>query len=174
MLTSLLPTTERALLRRLAVEQREGRVPSLIAGLVRDGRTIWVGTRGRVGDAAPTSNTQYRVGSITKTFIAVLVMRLRDEGRLDLADKLDDHVPGTSIGNRSITELLTHSSGLTATTRSTGRTTPRRCARGWSASPTSPRPRRAWASTRTRSATGCGRWPRSSRWNWTTRTPGSP
>ncbi|MFD0491025.1 serine hydrolase domain-containing protein [Saccharopolyspora spinosporotrichia] len=114
MLTSLLPTTERALLRRLAVEQREGRVPSLIAGLVRDGRTIWVGTRGRVGDAAPTSNTQYRVGSITKTFIAVLVMRLRDEGRLDLADKLDDHVPGTSIGNRSITELLTHSSGLTA------------------------------------------------------------
>ena len=113
-MTSLLPTTERALLRRLAIEQRDGRVPSLIAGLVRDGETIWVDARGQVDGAAPTADTQYRVGSITKTFVAVLVLRLRDEGKLDLADRLDQHLPGTSVGNRSITDLLSHSSGLTA------------------------------------------------------------
>lgn len=113
-MTSLLPSTQRALLRRLAVEQSENRVPSLIAGLIRDGETIWVDTRGQVGGRPSTTDTQYRVGSITKTFIAVLVMRLRDEGRLDLADKLDEYVPGTSIGKQSIGEILSHSSGLTA------------------------------------------------------------
>ncbi|GAA0515956.1 serine hydrolase [Saccharopolyspora subtropica] len=114
MLTSLLPSTERALLRRLAVEQSQNRIPSLIAGLVRDGETIWVDSRGKVEGQPSTTDTQYRIGSITKTFVAVLVMRLRDEGRLDLADKLDEHVTGTSIGNRNIGEILSHSSGLTA------------------------------------------------------------
>lgn len=113
-MTSLLPSTQRALLRRLAVEQSENRVPSLIAGLIRDGETIWVDTRGQVGGRPSTTDTQYRVGSITKTFVAVLVMRLRDEGRLDLADKLDEYVPGTSIGKQSIGQILSHSSGLTA------------------------------------------------------------
>ncbi|MCI2416665.1 beta-lactamase family protein [Saccharopolyspora sp. K220] len=113
-MTSLLPSTQRALLRRLAVEQSENRVPSLIAGLIRDGATIWVDTRGRVGGCSSTTDTQYRIGSITKTFVAVLVMRLRDEGRLDLVDKLDEYVPGTSIGKRSISEILSHSSGVTA------------------------------------------------------------
>ncbi|MGP4020469.1 serine hydrolase domain-containing protein [Saccharopolyspora sp. 5N708] len=113
-MTSLLPSTQRALLRRLAVEQSENRVPSLIAGLIRDGATIWVDTRGKVGGCPSTTDTQYRIGSITKTFVAVLVMRLRDEGRLDLVDKLDEYVPGTSVGKRSIGEILSHSSGLTA------------------------------------------------------------
>ncbi|WP_190821564.1 serine hydrolase domain-containing protein [Saccharopolyspora pogona] len=113
-MTSLLPSTQRALLRRLAVEQSENRVPSLIAGLIRDGETIWVDTRGQVGGRPSTTDTQYRVGSITKTFVAVLVMRLRDESRLDLTDKLDEYVPGTSIGKQSIGEILSHSSGLTA------------------------------------------------------------
>ncbi|MGI8308085.1 serine hydrolase domain-containing protein [Saccharopolyspora hattusasensis] len=113
-MTSLLPSTQRALLRRLAVEQSENRVPSLIAGLIRDGETIWVDTRGQVGGRPSTTDTQYRVGSITKTFVAVLVMRLRDESRLDLADKLDEYVPGTSIGKQSIGQILSHSSGLTA------------------------------------------------------------
>lgn len=113
-MTSLLPTTQRALLRRLAVEQSENRVPSLIAGLVRDGDTIWIDSRGSVAKQPPHSDMQYRIGSITKTFVAVLVMRLRDEGRLNLGDRIDDHVPGTAVGNRSIEHLLSHSSGLTA------------------------------------------------------------
>lgn len=109
-----MPTTQRALLRRVAVEQRENRIPSLIAAVVRDGEVSWLGARGFVGGAPPTADTQYRIGSITKTFVAVLVMRLRDEGRLDLSDKLDDHLPGTAAGRWSIAELLSHSTGLRA------------------------------------------------------------
>jgi CubicO group peptidase (beta-lactamase class C family) len=110
----LLPTTERALLRRLAVEQSHNRVPSVIAALVRDGQRIWADTRGQVDDQPATVDTQYRIGSITKTFVAVLVMRLRDEGKLDLSDKIDDYVPGTAVGDRSIAQVLSHASGLSA------------------------------------------------------------
>ena len=45
-----------------------------------------------------TSNTQYAVASITKTFTAAAVMQLRDEGKLDLDDPLERHLPGTTHG----------------------------------------------------------------------------
>ena len=111
---ALLPSTERALSRRIAVEQAERRAPSLVAAVVRDGRMVWAGGRGRVDGAEPTADTQYRIGSISKTFTAVLVLRLRDEGRLDLSDPLEAHLPGTPVGDRSIAQLLSHASGLTA------------------------------------------------------------
>ncbi|MEV4075248.1 serine hydrolase domain-containing protein [Nonomuraea fuscirosea] len=104
----------RALMRRLAVEQAECRVPSLTAAIVRDGRTAWFGGRGRVGDAAPTAATQYRIGSITKSMVAVVVMRLRDEGALRLNDPLEEHLPGTRLGHLTIAQLLSHTAGLTA------------------------------------------------------------
>lgn len=110
----MLQTTEYALLRRVAVEQSEARAPSLTAGVVRDGESTWFGARGKVDGRAPTADTQYRIGSITKTFVAVLVMRLRDEGRLDLNDPLDEHVPGTSFGGVTIAQLLSHTAGLTS------------------------------------------------------------
>jgi CubicO group peptidase (beta-lactamase class C family) len=106
--------TARALLRRLAVEQAECRVPSLTAAIVRDGRTAWFGGRGRVGDTPPTPATQYRLGSITKSMLAVVVMRLRDEGALDLNDTLDTHLPGTRHGRLTVAQLLSHTAGLTA------------------------------------------------------------
>ncbi|GII51927.1 serine hydrolase [Planotetraspora thailandica] len=110
----VLEATARALLRRLAEEQAGSRVPSVVAALVRDGETVWFGGRGRVGEERPGEHTQYRIGSITKSMIAVLVMRLRDEGRLDLLDPLDKHLPGTPIGDVTIAQLLSHTSGLTA------------------------------------------------------------
>ncbi|WP_432934043.1 serine hydrolase domain-containing protein [Microbispora sp. CA-135349] len=110
----VLEGTARALLRRLAAEQAESRVPSLVAAIVRDGEIAWFGARGRVGDEPPTRDTQYRIGSITKTFVATAVMRLRDEGRLDLLDPLDKHVPGTPLGDVTVAQLLSHSGGLTA------------------------------------------------------------
>jgi CubicO group peptidase (beta-lactamase class C family) len=110
----MLHTTEFALLRRIAAAQAESRAPSLVAAVVRDGVVVWTGARGKVDGQTPTTDTQYRIGSITKTFIAVLVMRLRDEGKLDLNDSLDKHLPGTSFGDVTVGQLLSHTGGLTS------------------------------------------------------------
>ena len=64
----------------------------------------------------PDGDVQYRIGSITKTFTAVLVMRLRDEGLLDLADPLEKHLPGTGVGEVTVVDLLAHRAGLAAET----------------------------------------------------------
>ncbi|MBB2915301.1 CubicO group peptidase (beta-lactamase class C family) [Streptosporangium becharense] len=110
----VLESTARALLRRIAVEQAEGRLPSLTAAVVRDGELAWFGSRGKVDGAAPTTATQYRIGSITKSLVATVVMRLRDEGRIELLDPIGKHVPGTQIGEVTVAQLLSHTSGLSA------------------------------------------------------------
>ncbi|GHE42230.1 serine hydrolase [Streptomyces longispororuber] len=112
----LLPSTRRALLHRIATAQTEGRAPSLVAAVVRGGELVWTGARTSVDGHAPDQNVQYRIGSITKTFTAVLVMRLRDEGLLDLSDPLEKHLPDTGVGEVTIAELLAHRGGLAAET----------------------------------------------------------
>jgi CubicO group peptidase (beta-lactamase class C family) len=101
---------------RLSREQFERRLPSVVAGLVRDGELIWSGGRGRVDGRTPDAGVQYRCGSITKTFIAVSVMRLRDEGTLRLRDTVDRFLPDTGIGELTVAQLLSHSAGLRAET----------------------------------------------------------
>ncbi|MFF3055111.1 serine hydrolase domain-containing protein [Streptomyces sp. NPDC057909] len=110
----LLPGTQRALLHRIATAQAEGRAPSIVAAVQRQGRTLWSGSRSCVDGHAPDADTQFRIGSLTKTFTAVLVLRLRDEGLLDLDDPLEKHLPGTGVGGVSILQLLGHSAGLGA------------------------------------------------------------
>ncbi|THA62420.1 class A beta-lactamase-related serine hydrolase [Streptomyces sp. A0642] len=110
----LLPSTQRALLHRIATAQAEGRSPSLVAAVRRQGRVVWNGSRTCVDGHAPDSDTQFRIGSLTKTFTAVLVLRLRDEGLLDLADPLEKHLPGTGAGDVTLHQLLGHSAGLGA------------------------------------------------------------
>ena len=110
----LLPATRRALLHRIAVAQAEGRAPSLVATVLRGGAAVWTGARSAVDGAVPDETVQFRIGSITKTFTAVLVLRLRDEGVLDLGDRLEKHLPATGAGEATIAELLAHSSGLAA------------------------------------------------------------
>jgi CubicO group peptidase (beta-lactamase class C family) len=115
---SLLPATGRALLHRIAVGQAGGRTPSLVGAVARDGRQAWCGARSMLEGHEPDGDTQYRIGSLTKTFVAVLVMRLRDEGRLDLADPLGKHLDGLDHpgANATIAQLLSHTAGLPSET----------------------------------------------------------
>ncbi|WP_079146154.1 serine hydrolase domain-containing protein [Streptomyces lydicus] len=112
----LLPQTRRALLRRLAGGQAEGRAPSMMGAVVRDGRAVWTGARSSVEGEVPHPDVQYRIGSLTKTFVAVLVMRLRDEGLLRLADPVGKHLEGTPVPDATVAQLLAHSAGLAAET----------------------------------------------------------
>ena len=108
--TTLLEPTARALLARTARAQRTSRVPSLTAGVVRGGGLAWSAGVGAVQD--PHTDVQHRLGSISKTVTAVAVLRLRDEGLLDLDDPLERHVPGTPFGARTVGQLLSHTAGL--------------------------------------------------------------
>ncbi len=114
------PATTRVLSQRLAVEQSKQRLPSIAAGIVRDGAIVWsdaVGTLdGRADGPAPTTDTQYRIGSISKTFVGVEVLRLRDAGRLDLGDAIGTHLPEVPFPQVTVAQLLTHTSGLQAET----------------------------------------------------------
>lgn len=114
------PSTGRALDLTLARLQKESRLPSAVAGIVRGGTLTWsgaVGTLdGRAGGEPADTDTQYRMGSITKTFVAVAVMQLRDAGRLDLSDRFEEHVPGSSVGRATIAQLLSHAAGVQAET----------------------------------------------------------
>jgi CubicO group peptidase (beta-lactamase class C family) len=96
------------------VEQRDKRYPSLAAAVMRDGELIWekaVGAADVEAGVDATPDTQYRIGSITKTFTAAAIMQLRDAGKLDLEDTLDEHVDGAAY-SPSIRRLLSHASGL--------------------------------------------------------------
>jgi CubicO group peptidase (beta-lactamase class C family) len=105
--------------RRLVRErQAKDRVPSIVATVVRDGRALFTEA---VGVADPfrggrpevtTSGMSYRIGSITKTFTATLVLQLRDAGRLGLDDRLADHLDVPRHGGATIRLLLSHLSGL--------------------------------------------------------------
>jgi CubicO group peptidase (beta-lactamase class C family) len=104
---------------RLAVGQAQGRTPSLVGAVVRDGRPVWTGSQSMVDGHAPDADTQYRIGSITKTFVAVLVMRLRDEGLLELTDPVGRHLPGVDgAAGVTVGHLLAHTSGIASETPS--------------------------------------------------------
>jgi CubicO group peptidase (beta-lactamase class C family) len=95
-------------------EQREKRLPSLAAAVLRDGELVWetaVGVADAESGLEATPDTQYRVGSITKTFTATAIMQLRDAGKLDLEDALDRHVEGAAH-RPTIRRLLSHASGI--------------------------------------------------------------
>src|SRR3954470_18953472 len=109
------PETLAAELARLvAQEQRKSRLPSVAAAVLRDGEIVWETAIG-VADVAEqreaTTDTQYRLGSITKTFTAAAIMQLRDEGKLDLEDTLDKYVEGAAHAP-TLRRLLSHTSGL--------------------------------------------------------------
>jgi D-alanyl-D-alanine carboxypeptidase len=115
-MTPVTDLTARRLEAVLAEEQRQGRVPSVVAALVRDGSLVWEGSRGEATGApgARPADLQYRIGSITKTMTAVVVLQLRDEGRLGLNDPVASYLPELGRDDVTVRMLLSHSSGLAA------------------------------------------------------------
>jgi CubicO group peptidase (beta-lactamase class C family) len=110
---------QRLLAARAAEEQADHRLPSLAAGLARRGALVWSGGRGRIDGAngpVPDADVQYRAGSITKTFVAVAVLRLRDEGKLDLSDPVGQYLDAADVSHLTVGQLLSQTSGLRAET----------------------------------------------------------
>ena len=94
----------------------------MAVGVVRNGRLDFFYPHG-VADIASntpiTEDTVFRIASITKTFTAIAVMQLWEQGRVDLDAPANDYLRAfqlvpTKAGHRPATlrHLLTHTSGL--------------------------------------------------------------
>src|SRR5215213_5305143 len=97
--------------------------PGAVLGVILDGELVWVkaaGVREQTGNAAVTNDTVFRIASMTKSFTAMAIMKLRDEGKLSLEDRVSRYVPAladlpypTSDSQvLTIRHLLTHSEGF--------------------------------------------------------------
>ena len=90
--------------------------PGIAAGVWQDGVGSFemaVGVADRASGRPLTLGDRFRIGSITKTLTATLVLQLVERGRLGLGDRLSEYVPGVPLGGRiTIRELLDMTSGI--------------------------------------------------------------
>ncbi|WP_170227704.1 serine hydrolase domain-containing protein [Mucilaginibacter frigoritolerans] len=90
--------------------------------ILKDGKLIWLHAYGfakREGETPADTNTIYRIGSITKTFTAVLLMQLVQEGKIELDDPVEHYLPEikklngyADAGTITFRQLASHTSGL--------------------------------------------------------------
>ncbi len=77
---------------------------------------LWTGVVGKASlrpDRSVTPQTAFVAGSVTKTFVAAVVLMLVEEGRLSLSSRLSRWMPGLPYAKRiTIRHLLTHTSGI--------------------------------------------------------------
>ncbi|WP_344963216.1 serine hydrolase domain-containing protein [Streptomyces thioluteus] len=85
------------------------------------GHDTWAGRAGTADLATgrqPRADDRFRAGSITKTFVATVVLQLEAEGKLSLDDTVDHWLPGVVRGNGhdgnriTVRQLLNHTSGI--------------------------------------------------------------
>jgi CubicO group peptidase (beta-lactamase class C family) len=99
-------------------------VPGAAVALIEGGAVTWMrgyGFADAVAARPVTPETEFNVGSISKTPTAWGVMRLVEEGKVDLDRPIDTylrhwHLPSSSFDNAQVTvrRLLSHTAGISA------------------------------------------------------------
>ncbi len=101
----------------------ERHVPGLVWGIVQDGRLVHLSTMG-VQDLEQrrpvTGDSTFRIASMSKVFTALAILKLRDEGRLELDALAETYVPElrnwryptTDSPRIRVHDLLSHTGGL--------------------------------------------------------------
>src|SRR5439155_10273285 len=96
------------------------RLPALSIALVDDQRIVWARGFGFADPKAKkpaTAETVYRVGSVSKLFTDIAIMRLVEQGKLDLDAPVTKYLPDFKPVNPydkpiTLRQLMTHRSGL--------------------------------------------------------------
>ena len=98
----------------------KSKLPGLSAAVVRGEEIIWkrgFGFRDLAHGLAATPHTLYAIASVTKSFTCIAIMQLQEQGKLNLDDPIDMHIPFSlqSAGEPvRIGHLMSHSSGIPA------------------------------------------------------------
>ncbi|MGW2402526.1 serine hydrolase domain-containing protein [Kitasatospora sp. NPDC001664] len=95
----------------------EGGSTAVLGRVVENGRTLWQGAAGKADLDRGTparADGRFRIGSVTKTFVATVLLQLEAERRVDLDAPVERYLPGTVPNGRDITvrQLLNHTSGI--------------------------------------------------------------
>lgn len=101
----------------IATDMAAQHIPGLALAVVRNGRVAYAKGYGVANlelEVPVTPTTVFKVGSVSKQFIATGIMLLVQDGRLGLDDLVSAHLPGTPTdwGAITIRHLLSHTSGL--------------------------------------------------------------
>ena len=111
----------------------DGGFPAALAAVTKaDGSTVGVavGTGNLETGEAPPLDGEIRIGSSTKTFTAVVILQLVQEGKINLDEPVETYLPGLLRGEGidgskiTIRQLLQHTSGLPEYTDQTGHEDP--------------------------------------------------
>jgi len=97
--------------------------PGLVYGIVVDGKLVHTGNTGHTdleNKIIANAQSDFRIASMSKSFTAMAILRLRDEGKLKLDDLIKLYIPAaknTKYLTKDATEvtirhLLTHSAGF--------------------------------------------------------------
>ncbi|MGV3616367.1 MAG: serine hydrolase domain-containing protein [Fimbriimonas sp.] len=100
---------------------QQKKVPGCSVAIVKDGTVTYskgYGLANLETDAPATAETVYRIGSITKTFTAALVMMQVEKGTIKLDDPIRKHLPELPEAFEKVTvrQLLNHTSGIASYT----------------------------------------------------------
>src|SRR5258708_33252011 len=97
-------------------------IPGAGVALVANGEVLWCGGIGQADIAANRAvscDTEFRVGSISKTFVALALLKLQEEGKINLYARLQDVAPEIPVKNRweatqpvRVVNLLEHTAGF--------------------------------------------------------------
>ncbi|HLS79441.1 MAG TPA: serine hydrolase domain-containing protein [Nocardia sp.] len=78
-----------------------------------DGERTWSAGTIEAGSPSPVpEDARFRIGSVTKTFVATVVLQLVDEGRIALDAPVIDYLPTAQDSTVTVRQLLDHTSGL--------------------------------------------------------------
>lgn len=83
--------------------------------LAKNGEIVFEDYRGLINFKTRdsiTPNTPFHLASISKTFTATVILRLMEQGKLSLDDKVEKYLPNFPYPGITIKNLLTHRSGL--------------------------------------------------------------
>jgi CubicO group peptidase (beta-lactamase class C family) len=97
-------------------------VPGAGVALIANGELLWCGGIGKADLASNrdvTCDTEFRVGSVSKTFVALALLKLQEEGKINLYARLQDVAPEIPVKNKweathpvRIVNLLEHTAGF--------------------------------------------------------------
>src|ERR1700686_3177226 len=116
------PKTLEELQKAIKNELDKNHVPGAGVALISRGELLWCGGIGEADVASKrpvTCDTEFRVGSISKSFVALALLKLQEEGKINLEARLHDVAPEVPVQNAwesthpvRIVNLLEHTAGF--------------------------------------------------------------